>query len=114
MRYYRQKIHTAKTPSIPFLPVVLKDYTFFNENSTFLVSDPHLINFAKFRSISQFIDKIRAMMNVPYWFASELTHFPFFPQVKNETMGRSLDGIAEWIEERLNTIQDCYLDCNLL
>ncbi|CAO3649067.1 unnamed protein product [Mucor hiemalis] len=42
MRYYRQKIQLAKSPAIPFLPVLLKDQTFFNENSTYSLSHPNL------------------------------------------------------------------------
>ncbi|KAI8637985.1 ras guanine nucleotide exchange factor domain-containing protein [Parasitella parasitica] len=120
MRYYRQKIQLAKAPSIPFLPVVLKDQTFFRENSTFLISHPHLINFAKFTSIRQFVDKTKALTKENYYFANDLTRYPFFPistttttTVQAQQEG-SLDCIADWVENRLSQVQSCYLHCDLL
>jgi hypothetical protein len=118
MRYYRQKIQFYKSPCVPFLPVVLKDQTFFNENSTFMVSDPGLVNFAKFTSIRQFVDKTKDMTSDSYWFSNELTHYPFFPpsRSKKAYMDRSssLDPVADWVEGRLTKVRDCYLQCDLL
>lgn len=119
MRYYRQKIQVAKAPSIPFLPVVLKDQTFFRENSTFLISHPHLINFAKFTSIRQFVDKTKALTRENYYFSNDLTRYPFFSMIPPETTTTSapegsLDCIADWVEDRLSRVQSCYLHCDLL
>ncbi|CEP16289.1 hypothetical protein [Parasitella parasitica] len=124
MRYYRHKIQLAKAPSIPFLPVVLKDQTFFRENSTFLISHPHLINFAKFTSIRQFVDKTKALTKENYHFANDLTRYPFFPTSATATTAVSaneqaqqegaLDCIADWVEDRLSQVQACYLHCDLL
>lgn len=113
MRYYRQKIQFYKSPCIPFLPVVLKDQTFFKENSTFLVSDPSLVNFSKFRSIRQFVDKTKDMTSDHYWFAHELTHYPFIPSSSIKQDTSLLDPIADWVENRLSKVQDCYLQCDL-
>lgn len=113
MRYYRQKIQFYKSPCVPFLPVVLKDQTFFKENSTFLVSDPSLVNFSKFRSIRQFVDKTKDMTSESYWFATELTHYPFFPMSTTNDVNHSLDPIADWVESRLHKVHDCYLQCDL-
>ncbi|KAL0137658.1 hypothetical protein V8B55DRAFT_1578525 [Mucor lusitanicus] len=119
MRYYRQKIQLAKAPSIPFLPVVLKDQTFFRENSTFLISHPHLINFAKFTSIRQFVDKTKALTRENYYFANDLTRYPFFSMTPPDTSVSSpsegaLDCVADWVEDRLSQVQSCYLHCDLL
>ncbi|KAL9538129.1 hypothetical protein MBANPS3_011173 [Mucor bainieri] len=129
MRYYRQKIQLAKAPSIPFLPVVLKDQTFFRENSTFLISHPHLINFAKFTSIRQFVDKTKALTRENYYFSNDLTRYPFFSLTPSETSATNtttspspsssssegaLDCIADWVEDRLSQVQSCYLHCALL
>jgi hypothetical protein len=127
MRYYRQKISLVKNSfAIPFLPVVLKDYTFFKENVTWTVTNPNLINFNKFRSISQFVNKTRALVQEPYWFAHDLTKFSFLPASASSAAtttaptaainmgGGSLDGVGEWVEDRLLKVQDCYLVCDLL
>ncbi|KAI8094086.1 ras guanine nucleotide exchange factor domain-containing protein [Thamnidium elegans] len=117
MRYYRQKIQLVKSPSVPFLPVVLKDQTFYNENSTFSIHHPELINFSKFRSIRQFVEKMKLMTHEPYWFANDLTKYPFFPTSNNTspvTNNGQLDSIGDWLESRLAKVQDCYLHCDLL
>jgi hypothetical protein len=109
MRHYRQKIQLSKTPCVPFLPVILKDQTFFNENSTFLVSHPNLINFAKFISIRHFIDKTKEMTAENYWFSNDLTHYPFLPQSGSKPQSSSyssLDYIADWVEHRLSKIPE--------
>ena len=119
MRCYRQKIQMTKTTAIPFLPVVLKDQTFFKENSTFSISHPNLINFSKFRSIYHFIEKNKSYTNEPYWFSQDLTHFPFFTTHPTDNRSKKvhdgqLDSIGDWIENRLSKVQDCYLQCDLL
>lgn len=117
MRYYRQKIQLAKSPAVPFLPVVLKDQTFFKENSTFSVNHPNLINFSKFRSIRQFIEKTKTFTNEPYWYANDLTLYPFFPATTTDTSTAHvgpLDSIGDWLENRLNKVEECYLHCDLL
>ncbi|KAI8065324.1 ras guanine nucleotide exchange factor domain-containing protein [Gilbertella persicaria] len=114
MRYYRQKTQQAKSPAIPFLPVVLKDYTFLNENSTFLNAHPNLINFTKFTLLKQFTDKTADLLNEPYWFSNKLTVYPFFDKKQSHGETGSLNSIADWIETRLSQVQDCYLQCDLL
>lgn len=116
MRHYRQKVQLVKSPSVPFLPVVLKDQTFYNENSTFSIPHPELINFSKFRSIRQFTEKMKVMTHEPYWFANDLTRYPFFPTSNTTTVTNSgqLDSIGDWVETRLGKVQSCYLHCDLL
>ncbi|KAI8990125.1 ras guanine nucleotide exchange factor domain-containing protein [Pilobolus umbonatus] len=115
MRYYRQKIKSAKSPCIPFLPVVLKDFTFYNENPTYLLSHPDLINFAKFRSVYQFILQTKSLTEEEYWFASELIHFPFMPiPMPSSSIMNSFNQMADWIECRLDRVESCYLHCSLL
>ncbi|KAI8374845.1 ras guanine nucleotide exchange factor domain-containing protein [Blakeslea trispora] len=114
MRYYRQKTKQVKSPAVPFLPVVLKDYTFLNENPTFLRAYPNLINFSKFIFIKQFTDKTFGLLQESYWFSNELSHFPFLQQDHYQNTEGSLDHVARWIENRLNQIKHCYLHCDLL
>jgi hypothetical protein len=103
MRYYRQKMGTAKAPCIPFLPVILKDRTFFKEgNASHLASHPDLVNFSKFRRIQQFVDTTRHCTSESYWFAGEL-----------EQPG-GLDIVAGVIEARLDNVKTCYHQCELI
>ncbi|KAG0182683.1 Rap guanine nucleotide exchange factor 3 [Apophysomyces sp. BC1034] len=85
MGTYRQAFHKAKAPAIPFLPLVLKDLTFFMDgNQTYLPltkdDAPSLINFAKFRSLTQPMD------NAP------------------------LDRVAAIVEQRIRATFECYHD----
>jgi hypothetical protein len=118
MRYYRQKLQAAKSPMVPFLPVILKDRTFLIEgNQCYLGNYPTLVNFSKFRSIQHFLIKIKSSTNETYWFSNELDHFPFFPSVvtqkKHDVTKKSLNELADWIENRLDLVKKCLHHCEL-
>ncbi|KAF7731521.1 Rap guanine nucleotide exchange factor 3 [Apophysomyces ossiformis] len=114
MGTYRQAFHKAKAPAIPFLPIILKDLTFFMDgNQTYLPSAkkgaPTLINFAKFRSLSKFVEGIIGYCSENYSFASDLEYFPFFPNVKLIEVA-PLDRVAATVEQRINATYECYQD----
>lgn len=107
MRYYRHKLQSIKKlPILPFLPAVLKDMTFLKENSTWLVSHPHLINFAKCRSIKQCVEKHKRWISKPYPFNLDLVQVPFLTSRTNNRLG-TLDPIGQWFEARLNSHCSC-------
>ncbi|KAI8085828.1 ras guanine nucleotide exchange factor domain-containing protein [Gilbertella persicaria] len=72
MSYYRHAFRkAAKSPCIPFFPIVLKDLTFFIEGNATKKPDG-LINFLKFRVLSQLIHDILSYTMEDYHFVSSL------------------------------------------
>ncbi|KAI7849357.1 ras guanine nucleotide exchange factor domain-containing protein [Circinella umbellata] len=120
MANYRQAFaKKAKAPAVPFFPLVLKDLTFYMDgNRTTCYQQQQqekegLINFSKFRSLTQFVHHIGSYTNENYWFTGDLEHLAFFSQKKyyqnnNRTAG-PLDHVAELFEYGLRTVADC---CN--
>lgn len=114
---YRQAFRKkAKAPAVPFLPVVLKDLTFYMDGNQTLLSSsfgqPPLINFAKFRSLTKFVTNIINYTNENYWFAGDLEHLAFFPGhgYRPFRAAGPLDRVAETVEHRLRALAECYED----
>ena len=110
----------AKAPAVPFFPLVLKDLTFYTDGNRTTYyqqqqekEEGELINFSKFRSLTQFVHHIVSYTNENYWFAGDLEHLAFFSQKKhyqeNHQAAGPLDHVAELIEYGLRTVADC---CN--
>lgn len=101
MRPYRTAFAMAKSPAIPFFPIVLKDLTFFvegnrtylednsaeassgslsslNEARRMLPNDLSLVNFAKFRTVARFVTDMLELTSENYSFAGLLETAPFF------------------------------------
>ncbi|OAD68871.1 hypothetical protein PHYBLDRAFT_66981 [Phycomyces blakesleeanus NRRL 1555(-)] len=134
MATYRQAFNKVKSPAIPFLPLVLKDLTFFLDgNPTHTPPPPppqpsqqvvvmqsetmttcsseNLINFAKFQSLARFMNRLLSHTSENYSFAGELEHFPFFFGIKfYDEEKHALDGVAEVVEQRIEGVADCYHD----
>ncbi|KAI9016326.1 ras guanine nucleotide exchange factor domain-containing protein [Phycomyces nitens] len=112
MATYRQAFNKVKSPAIPFLPLVLKDLTFFVDgNPTRTASSENLINFAKFQSLARFMNRLLSHTSENYSFAGELEHFPFFFGVRfYDEEKHGLDGVAETVEQRIEGVADCYND----
>ncbi|CAO3659514.1 unnamed protein product [Rhizopus stolonifer] len=73
MCHYRTALKKASSPCVPFFPLILKDITFLLEgNSTFYQQQPHLINFNKFRQITETIDSTIRLTSENYTFIDEL------------------------------------------
>lgn len=115
MGYYRSAFKkSAKAPCIPFFPIILKDLTFLMDGNATKKSDG-LINFTKFRVLVQSIHTILNYTTENYYFASELDHFPFFPNTNCEASSSSslslpssfslLDQVASIMESQINQQQ---------
>lgn len=64
---YRDALHKASPPLIPFLGFFLTDLTFIEDgNANFVKSDPKLINFSKQAKTAGVIGEIRQYQTVPY------------------------------------------------
>jgi len=61
---YRQALHNADPPCIPYLGVYLSDLTFMEENSTFLENG--YVNVFKCRKIADVISEIQQYQQKPY------------------------------------------------
>lgn len=115
MGYYRNAFKkSAKAPCIPFFPIILKDLTFLMDGNATKKSDG-LINFTKFRVLVQSIHTILNYTMENYYFASELDHFPFFPNTSCKASSSSslslpssfslLDQVASIMELQINQQQ---------
>ncbi|CEP18049.1 hypothetical protein [Parasitella parasitica] len=122
MSYYRTAFKkSAKAPCIPFFPIVLKDLTFLIDGNPTKKPDG-LINFTKFRILVQSIHTILNYTAENYDFASELDHFPFFPNAPTlspsspsyfslSTSCSMLDQVASIMETQINQ-QEPYVTTN--
>ncbi|CAO3608982.1 unnamed protein product [Mucor fragilis] len=123
MSYYRNAFkRSAKAPCIPFFPIVLKDLTFLMDGNATKKSDG-LINFTKFRVLVQSIHTVLNYTMENYYFASELDHFPFFPNASDSVTSLSsasslpsssslLDQVASVMETQINQQQQQYVTAN--
>ena len=149
MGFYRQSLASAKAPVVPFFPLILKDLTFFMDGNPTLStpppftsqqqrleslsrtqpSYPKLINFDKFRVLTQFVNTLMNYTTVNYWFASDLEHCPFLPHISVtgpipslSSLSSSsssqflttdipiLDRVAELVEIKIRSVESCYED----
>ena len=63
---YRETLHAATPPCIPFLGVYLTDLIFIEDGIASLVKNTELINFAKRTKTADVIRDIQQYQNVPY------------------------------------------------
>ncbi|KAI8339891.1 ras guanine nucleotide exchange factor domain-containing protein [Chlamydoabsidia padenii] len=113
MGNYRQALGKAKSPTVPFFPLLLKDMTFFMDgNPTYLSSattttalDLTLINFAKYRSMTRCVHGILRATSDDYYFATDLGTWPFLPQQQDTTdYSLPLDRTAILLEQRILSV----------
>ena len=74
---YRQALHAANPPCIPFFGVYLTDLTFIEDGMSSIIKKTDLINFAKRAKTAEVIREIQTYQNVSYPFraVSELQHY---------------------------------------
>ncbi|GAA5816691.1 hypothetical protein MFLAVUS_010223 [Mucor flavus] len=111
MSYYRTSFKKAsKAPCIPFFPIVLKDLTFLMDGNATINMDG-LVNFTKFRILVQSIHNVLNYTIENYYFASELEHFPFFPNQPMIHIEKQshLDQVAATLESQIIncSLYDC-------
>ncbi|KAL5433309.1 hypothetical protein PMIN05_008430 [Paraphaeosphaeria minitans] len=63
---YRETLHKANPPCIPFFGVYLTDLTFIEDGIPSLIKKTNLINFAKRAKTAEVIRDIQQFQNVPY------------------------------------------------
>lgn len=63
---YREALHAAQPPCIPFLGVYLTDLTFIEDGIASVVKNTELINFTKRTKTAEVIRDIQQYQNVPY------------------------------------------------
>jgi son of sevenless-like protein len=63
---YRETLHKANPPCVPFLGVYLTDLTFIEDGIPGLIKKSNLINFAKRAKTAEVIRDIQQYQNVPY------------------------------------------------
>jgi len=63
---YRDSLHKANPPCIPFLGVYLTDLTFIEDGIPSVIKKTNLINFAKRAKTAEVIRDIQQYQNVPY------------------------------------------------
>lgn len=63
---YRETLHAATPPCIPFLGVYLTDLIFIEDGIPSLAKNTELINFAKRTKTAEVIRDIQQYQNVPY------------------------------------------------
>lgn len=63
---YRETLHKANPPCVPFLGVYLTDLTFIEDGIPGLIKKTNLINFAKRAKTAEVIRDIQQYQNVPY------------------------------------------------
>ncbi|KAL9110176.1 MAG: hypothetical protein Q9227_005236 [Pyrenula ochraceoflavens] len=63
---YREKLHLANPPCIPFFGVYLTDLTFIEDGIASMVKNSNLINFGKRAKTADVIRDIQQYQNVPY------------------------------------------------
>jgi son of sevenless len=63
---YREALHIANPPCIPFMGVYLTDLVFIEDGIASIVKNSELINFAKRTKTAEVIREIQQYQNVPY------------------------------------------------
>ena len=63
---YREALHSANPPCIPFLGVYLTDLVFIEDGIASVVKNSELINFTKRTKTAEVIRDIQAYQNAPY------------------------------------------------
>jgi len=63
---YRDFLHKANPPCIPFLGVYLTDLTFIEDGIPSIIKKTNLINFAKHAKTAEVISDIQQYQNAPY------------------------------------------------
>ncbi|KAI1374620.1 ras GEF [Hypoxylon crocopeplum] len=63
---YREALHAANPPCIPFFGVYLTDLTFIEDGIPSIIKKTNLINFAKRAKTAEVIQDIQQYQNVPY------------------------------------------------
>lgn len=63
---YREALHIANPPCIPFMGVYLTDLVFIEDGIPSIVKNTELINFAKRSKTAEVIKEIQQYQNVPY------------------------------------------------
>ena len=63
---YRETLHLANPPCIPFFGVYLTDLTFIEDGIPGIIKKSNLINFAKRAKTAEVIRDIQQYQNVPY------------------------------------------------
>lgn len=117
MGAYRQALGKAKSPTVPFFPLLLKDLTFFMDgNPTYLssatISTPpvlttDLINFAKYRSLTRCVHGILRATSKVYFFATDLGPWFFLQQdLVTDSPSLPLDRTAILLEQRIRSAND--------
>lgn len=86
---YREALHAAPPPCIPFLGVYLTDLTFIEDGIASVVKNSELINFTKRTKTAEVIRDIQQYQNVPY----NLTEVP---------------DLRDWILDNMRTASDVH------
>lgn len=86
---YREALHAAQPPCIPFLGVYLTDLTFIEDGIASVVKNTELINFTKRTKTAEVIRDIQQYQNVPY----TLTEVP---------------DLRDWILDNMRQAQDVH------
>jgi son of sevenless-like protein len=63
---YRERLHQANPPCIPFFGVYLTDLTFIEDGIPSVIKNTGMINFAKRAKTAEVIRDIQQYQNVPY------------------------------------------------
>ncbi|KAL8661591.1 MAG: hypothetical protein Q9202_005477 [Teloschistes flavicans] len=63
---YRETLHTANPPCLPFFGVYLTDLTFIEDGISSVIKKTNLINFTKRAKTAEVIRGIQQYQNVPY------------------------------------------------
>ncbi|KAI7172164.1 guanine-nucleotide dissociation stimulator CDC25, partial [Hortaea werneckii] len=64
--FYRESLHKAQPPCIPFFGIYLTDLTFIEDGIPSIIKKTQLINFAKRSKTAEVIRDIQQYQNVPY------------------------------------------------
>lgn len=94
MSNYRHSFHKARSPAVPFFPLILKDVFFFIDGNKTQVDSPPtpstpdqelpqepswapIINFEKFRGLAKHLERTLSYTAESYSFTMQLEKFPF-------------------------------------
>jgi len=93
---YRETLHSANPPCIPFFGVYLTDLTFIEDGIPSVIKKTNLINFAKRSKTAEVIRDIQQYQNVPYQFLS----VPELQTYIRDNMAKAID-VHEMYEKSL-------------